>query len=121
MAYSLYNWKFVLFDVLHPFHPLHIPPRHIHELGVFVWFGFVFFFPFLFFFFKIPHVSENIWYLSFFDLCHLAQCPQGPSMLLQMAKFPSFFFSFFFFLPHLPHVEVPGPGVKPTPVTALDL
>ena len=40
-----------------------------------------------FFFFKIPHVSEIIWYylsLTFFTF------PLGPSMLLQMVGLPSF-------------------------------
>ena len=41
----------------------------------------------VFFFFKIPHVSEIIWYylsLTFFTF------PLGPSMLLQMVGLPSF-------------------------------
>ena len=34
-------------------------------------------------FFKIPHMSE-IMDLPFFDLVHLAECLQGPFMLLQL-------------------------------------
>ena len=36
--------------------------------------------------FKIPHISEITQYLSLSDLFHLAYCPQGPSMSLQMAR-----------------------------------
>ena len=42
-----------------------------------------------FFFFKISHMSEVVKYLSFFiDLFHLAQCPHGPSLFLQMIRLP---------------------------------
>ena len=39
----------------------------------------------------VPHVSLNIWYLSFSGLLHLLLKSLGPSMLLQMALFHPFF------------------------------
>lgn len=42
-----------------------------------------------FIFFNIPHTSEIINYLSFSDLFHVQQCPEGPSML-QMTKLHPF-------------------------------
>ena len=41
-------------------------------------------------FFKIPHKSDIIWYLSLSDLLHLVWQPQHPSILLQMALLHSF-------------------------------
>ena len=40
--------------------------------------------------FKISHISKIIWYLFFSDSFHLPKCPQRLSMLLQMARIPSF-------------------------------
>ena len=41
-------------------------------------------------FFKLPHLSEIIQYLSFSDLFHLAFYPSVPFMLSQMARLHSF-------------------------------
>ena len=53
----------------------------------------------LIFFFKVPHISEIIQYLSVSsDLLYLVLCPEGPSMLSQMAEFPSFLKKIFIYL-----------------------
>ena len=44
----------------------------------------------LFFFFKSPHISDTMKYLSFFDVFHLAPCRPGSFMLLQVVRFPYF-------------------------------
>ena len=51
-----YSRKFVQFDNLDPFHPL----PHLPICFLYLWI--------LFFFFKIPHIGEIIWYLFFSDL-----------------------------------------------------
>ena len=62
MPYLFYKWKLVHSDTLHPFCPLPTSASGnyqsvlcMYELGVL--FGFLLF--------KIPQVSEVIWYLSF--------------------------------------------------------
>ena len=44
----------------------------------------------LFFFFKIPHISDITQYLSLSGLFHLVEGPPASSILLQMTRFPSF-------------------------------
>ena len=48
------------------------------------------FYLFLEFSYFLDSTYTGVQYLSFSDLCLLAQCPEGPFMLLQMARFPSF-------------------------------
>ena len=88
-----YNWKFLPFDHLHTFSPP-LPPSPTSPplatanlLSVSMSWG-----RRCFPFFKIPHTSEIIVYLSLSDLFHL-QRPQGPPMLSQMATFSSFIHS----------------------------
>ena len=95
MTFKFYNWDFAPH---HPFclfcpSPLPFPLAITHLFSVSV----SLFLPFcvclllwFLFFFKIPYISEIIWYLSFSDLFHLAQYPLGPSMLSQMARCHSF-------------------------------
>ena len=69
-----HNWKVISFDHLHSFPLTPAPGNHLSILS---------FYEFVCFF-QIPHISEVIWYLSFSDLFHLAQVPQGSSTMSQM-------------------------------------
>ena len=69
MTYLFYNWKCALLTPFTHF-PYHPPPppssvssNHQSVLCIYELY---------FFFFKIPHISEIIWYLSFSDLFPLA-------------------------------------------------
>ena len=76
MPMTFYNWNFVDFDLLHPFHqppPLAATnqfPVSVN-LGVFV--------------VQIPHINEITCYLIFSDVFHLAY--QVPFIFLQMVRF----------------------------------
>ena len=80
--YLFYSWKFVSFDPLHWFYlspnPSYGNPPICSLLSMNLDTEF-------FFFFKIPHIRLYSICLSLSDLFHLA-CPQGPFMLLQMAR-----------------------------------
>ena len=71
------------FDNLHPFPPT--PPTPLPLATIIALYA-----P-MSSFFESPHMSEIKQYLSSFDLSQLVQCPQDPSILLQMSKFPSFY------------------------------
>ena len=72
------------------FHPLPLRPLwQPSACSQYLWVCFYFVHLFCFVF-RIPRISEIIWYLSFSDLFHLEWCPLGPSMLCQMARFHSF-------------------------------
>ena len=75
-----------------------IPSPALSSLGPACWLSpsftlFLFYVHFLFcFVFQIPYVSEIIWYLSFSIWpISFSIYPEGPSMLLQMATFHSFY------------------------------
>ena len=74
IAGSLYLWQTSLTSLMPPSPPRQ-DPWQPPFYSLWVWL------------FKIPHISENIKYLS--DLFHLVQCPQGPS-ILQRQDFSSF-------------------------------
>ena len=80
-VYSSFNLKFVPFDQHLPFHPT--PTLGCH-------FSALYFYEFDFFRFHIEVTSYSIC-LSLPDLFHLAWCPQGPSMFLQIDGLISFF------------------------------
>ena len=62
-------------------------PLSLWQPPIFSLYLWVLVFSFFFFFFRILHISEIMWYLSFFGFHCLVQYIQGASMLSQMADF----------------------------------
>lgn len=73
-----HHWKLIPFEQASPSQPLPLANANLFSVLIS-------------FFFLIPHISVIILDLSFFNVFHSAQRPQGPSVPLQTVAFPPVF------------------------------